>query len=222
MTDHFTIAIDGPAGSGKSTAAKGVATRLGFGYLDTGAMYRAVAVGCLRHGVDHDDPAAIAAYCESMDLQITTDAAGIKVTLEGDDVTRAIREPAVSAWVSAVAQNPACRANLVLRQQRIITQGYWVLEGRDTTTVVAPSAQVRVLLQADPATRLARRGGELRGALSQQELEDQVLRRDRDDSALVNFETPADGVVLIDSTHLTREQVVDAIVELAKENGLGV
>jgi cytidylate kinase len=218
----FTIAIDGPSGSGKSTAARRVARRLGWHYLDTGAMYRAVAVGCLDQGVAHDDAAGIAAFCAAMDLVMDTDPDHFLVHLAGRDITQAIRAPQVSAWVSAVATNPACRANLVARQQSILATGHFVAEGRDLTTVVAPQAPLRVLLTADPEARLARRGAELGSAVDQAGLRDQVLRRDRDDSRLVNFTVAADGVVTIDSTWLTPDQVVDQILALARQAGLPV
>jgi len=217
----YTIAIDGPSGSGKSTAARGVARALGWAYLDTGAMYRAVAVGCLAAGVDHDDAAAITAYCRAMDLDISTDPDDQYVRLAGvGDITQAIREPAVSAWVSAVSTNPDCRADLVARQQAIIARTPTVAEGRDITTVVAPGADVRVLLTADPEARLARRGAELGARVDATALADQVLRRDRDDSTLVNFTVAADGVVTIDSTFLGPDQVIAEVLRLAHQAGI--
>jgi cytidylate kinase len=215
----FTIAIDGPSGSGKSTAAMGVARRLGLRYLDTGAMYRAVAVGCLRSGVDHADAAAIAEVTRRLDLEISTDPDDQYIRLAGDDITRAIREPAVSAWVSAVSTNPECRRELVRRQQAIIATGDFVLEGRDTTTVIAPEAQVRLLLLASAETRLARRGQELGKKVSADQLRDQVIRRDRDDSTLVDFQNAAEGVHVLDSTELTIDQVQDQIVAWARAAG---
>ncbi|MDR0284049.1 MAG: (d)CMP kinase [Propionibacteriaceae bacterium] len=216
----YTIAIDGPSGSGKSTAAKLAARRLGCQYLDTGAMYRAVAVGCLGAGVDHEDAAGIAAVCRDMELDISTNPDDQYVRLAGDDITAYIRTPEVAAWVSAVATNPACRTELVRRQQAILASDSFVAEGRDITTVVAPDAAVRVLLTADPGARLARRGAELGGQVDAAGLRDQVLRRDQDDSTLVNFTTAADGVVTIDSTHLTPEQVVAQILLLAEAAGI--
>jgi len=213
----FTIAIDGPSGSGKSTAAKMTARELGCGYLDTGAMYRAVAEGCMESGID--EPAAIADYCRGMDLEISTDPDDFFVRLAGRDITSQIRSPQVSAWVSKVATNPDCRTDLVRRQQEILASGSFVAEGRDITTVVAPDAQIRILLTADPEARMSRRGAEI-GGLTQADLHDQIVRRDRDDSALVNFTVAADGVVTIDSTHLTAEQVVSQILILARRAGI--
>ncbi len=218
----FTIAIDGPSGSGKSTAAKLTAIRLGVGYLDTGAMYRAVAAGCLAAGVDRSDAAGVAAYCRSMELDISTDPENQHVRLAGRDLTRTIREPEVVAYVSAVSTNPDCRSELVRRQQAILASGDFVAEGRDITTVVAPQAAVRILLTADPAARMARRGAELGDKVDAAGLRDQTIGRDKADSALVNFTVAADGVVTIDSTHLTPDEVVDQILLLARRAGLPV
>lgn len=215
-----TIAIDGPSGAGKSTAAKAVAQQLGWGYLDTGAMYRAVAVGCMTAGLDHEDAAGIADYCQRMQLGISTDPNNVFFTLDDRDITQAVRQPEVSAWVAAVSTNPACRTDLVRRQQTILGSGDFVAEGRDLTTVVAPQAEVRVLLTASEAVRLYRRGEELGDKVDAAALRDQVIRRDRDDSTMVNFTTAADGVVTIDSTNLTASQVVAQILELAHRAGL--
>jgi len=208
------IAIDGPSGSGKSTAARRVASALGWGYLDTGAMYRAVAVGCMESGFGKADGDAILGFCRQMDLLVGTDPNDPFVRLGGRDITAAIRAPEVSAWVSAVATNPDCRAELVARQRAIIAPGSFVVEGRDITTVVAPEAEVRVLLTADPDARLNRRGAELAGRVDEAGLRDQVLRRDRDDSTLVNFTDAAEGVVTIDTTYMSPHEVVDRILAL--------
>ena len=214
----FTIAIDGPSGSGKSTAAKMTARALKCGYLDTGAMYRAVAVGCMDAGID--DPEEIAAYCQGMDLEISTDPDDHFVRLSGRDITAEIRSPDISAWVSRVSTNPECRTDLVRRQQEILASGSFVAEGRDITTVVAPHAQVRILLTADAQARMSRRGAELGGVLTKADLHDQIVRRDKDDSTLVNFTVAADGVATIDSTYLTPEEVVAQILLLAERAGI--
>ncbi|MCL2735409.1 MAG: (d)CMP kinase [Propionibacteriaceae bacterium] len=216
----FTIAIDGPSGSGKSTAAKATARRLGCRYLDTGAMYRAAAVGCMSAGLT--EPADVAQFCCDMDLDISTDPDRAGVTLGGVDVTDAIRDPEVSAWVSRIAVNPDCRTELVRRQRELLASDSFVVEGRDITTVVAPDADVRVLLTADEAERMARRGAELGGRVDEAGLRDQVVRRDKDDSTLVNFTVAADGVATIDSTFLTPGEVVDQILMLARSAGITV
>ena len=216
----FTIAIDGPSGAGKSTTAKMTARALGCSYLDTGAMYRAVAAGCMATGIGHDDPEGITTFCKEMNLDISTDPNNQYVMLNGADVTTTIRLPEVTAWVSAVSTIPACREELVRRQQEVLQAGSFVAEGRDITTVVAPNAEVRILLTADPEVRMARRGAELDGALDLATLQDQILRRDNDDSALVNFCVAADGVVTIDSTLLTLAEVVAQVLLLADRAGI--
>ena len=215
-SDHLVIAIDGPSGSGKSSAAKGVAKALGLAYLDTGAMYRAVTCAFLDAGVDPSDEAGVIAATRAADLRISTDPDDQWVRVNGRDVTTAIREPEVSATVSAVSTVAECRANLVARQRAIIDaapRGI-VAEGRDITTVVAPDADVRLLLTADAEIRMARRKAELGEKVDAAQLADQVLRRDSDDSKLVNFTTAADGVTHLDGTYLTLQETIDAILDL--------
>jgi len=214
------VAIDGPSGSGKSTTAREVARRLGYGYLDTGAMYRGVAVACLRDGIDHGDAEGIAAMTRTVVLDISTVPDDQLLLVDGIDATQTIREPSVSAWVSAVSTNADSRAELVRRQRALVAGGRYVVEGRDITTVVCPDAAVRVLLVADPVRRMARRGAELAGALDEAQLHDQVIRRDKDDSTLVNFTDAAPGVTVVDSTEMTIDEVVDRIVGLAHDAGL--
>ena len=219
MTRRLVIAIDGPSGSGKSSTSRGVAARLGLQYLDTGAMYRAVTCAYLDAGVDPSDSAGVAAATVAADLEISTDPADQWVRVNGADVTTRIREQEISAKVSAVSTVAECRANLVARQRAIIDAAPdgIVAEGRDITTVVAPDADVRVLLTADPEVRMARRNLDLGGAVDSATLADQVLRRDRDDSRLVDFTTAADGVIHLDGTYLTFQETIDAIVALAEQ-----
>lgn len=216
MTPRLVIAIDGPSGSGKSSAARGVAQRLGLGYLDTGAMYRAVTCAFLDAGVDPSDTAGVIAATLAAELQISTDPSDQLVRVNGTDVTERIREQEISTKVSAVATLAECRADLVARQRAIIDAAAAgiVAEGRDITTVVAPDADLRVLLTADPEVRMARRRLEL-GEVDAGALADQVLRRDADDSTLVDFTTAADGVVHLDGTYLTLEQTIDTLIDLA-------
>lgn len=216
---RLVIAIDGPSGSGKSSTAREVARRLGLAYLDTGAMYRAVAVAFLDSGVSPDDRAGVVEATRSADIDVSLDPDDAWVRVNGRDVTTEIREPRTSASVSAVATLPECRADLVARQRALMDadpRGV-VAEGRDITTVVYPDADLRVLLTASPAARLRRRRGDLGDAVSEADLHDQVLRRDRDDSRLVEFQTPAEGVVLLDTSDLTFDEAVEAIVALAEE-----
>ncbi len=217
--DRLVIAIDGPSGSGKSSTAREVARRLGLGYLDTGAMYRAVAVAFLDAGVAPSDTAAVIAATTNADIALSLNPDERWVRVNGRDVTAEIREPRTSANVSTVSTIPECRADLVARQRALMdaAPNGVVAEGRDITTVVYPDADLRLLLTASPEARLARRGGELGGRVNQAELRDQVLRRDADDSKLVEFQTAADGVLLLDTSDLTFDQVVETVIDLAKE-----
>ena len=212
------VAIDGPSGSGKSSTARGVAQKLGLAFLDTGAMYRAATWLVLHSEVAAADTAAVAALVESADIAVELDPENQGVAINGNDVTEAIREPVVSAAVSSVATNLAVRANLVARQQQIIASAERgiVAEGRDITTVVAPDAPVRVLLVADPSARVARRQAELGQRVTNADVTDQVIRRDRDDSTVAKFTEAAEGVVVVDSTHLTLAEVIDRIADLAQ------
>jgi cytidylate kinase len=193
----MVIAIDGPAGAGKSTVARAVAERLGFTYLDTGAMYRAVALGALESG---DPPAAVA---ERARIEL-----GDRVTLDGRDVSEAIRTPEISAEASHVARDQGVRDALVRRQQEILADGDWVAEGRDIALVVAPDAAVKVYLFADPAER-ARRRAEEAGDLRARDQRDQTEGR----SVL----EPAPDAVPVDTTSLSIDQVVDQIETLVVE-----
>lgn len=216
----LVIAIDGPSGSGKSSTSKAVAKALGLAYLDTGAMYRAVACAYLDAGVDPGDVQGVTAATLGAQLEISTDPDVEKVVVNGVDVTARIREPEISAKVSAVSTVAQCRENLVARQRAIITAAPngIIAEGRDITTVVAPDADVRLLLTADPEVRMARRKADLGEAIDAAQLADQVLRRDRDDSKLVNFTTAADGVTHLDCTELSLAQTIEAVLNLVESS----
>lgn len=218
--DRLVIAIDGPSGSGKSTTARAVARRLGLSYLDTGAMYRAVAVAFLDAGVSPDDTAAVIEATTSADIELSLDPDERWVRVNGRDVTAEIREPRTAQNVSAVSTIPECRADMVRRQRALMDSDPrgCVAEGRDITTVVYPDADLRILLTASPEARLRRRAGDMAGKLTEDQLRDQVLRRDRDDSKLVDFQTAADGVQLLDTSDMTLAEVVDAITDLAEES----
>jgi CMP/dCMP kinase len=210
----LVIAIDGPSGSGKSSTARGVAERLGLAFLDTGAMYRAVTWLALREGVDLEDQAGVARLLSRASIDIDQDPRRPSIAINGVDVSEAIRAPEVSAAVSIVAANLEVRADLVARQQKLITEAAdgIVAEGRDITTVVAPDADVRVLLVADPAARVARRHAELaEHEMDVDAVTDQVIRRDRDDSMVAQFESAAPGVHVVDSTFLSLEEVIETI-----------
>jgi cytidylate kinase len=190
----MVIAIDGPAGAGKSTVARTVAEQLGFCYLDTGAMYRCVALGALESGAE---PADVA---ERADIEV-----GDRVLLDGRDVTEAIRTPEISAETSRVARIPEVRAALVRRQQEILAAGDWVAEGRDIALVVAPDAEVKVYLFADPIERARRRGEEVR------------TRDEHDQTEGRSVLEPAPDAIPIDTTALSVETVVDQIATLVVE-----
>jgi cytidylate kinase len=217
-TDRLVIAIDGPSGSGKSSTAKAVARELGLAYLDTGAMYRAIACAYLDAGVDPSDVEGVIRETLNADVVISTDPDREHVVVNGTDVTARIREPEISAKVSAVSTVPECRENLVARQRSIIEQAPKgiVAEGRDITTVVAPDADIRLLLTADPEVRMARRKAELGDKVDAAALHDQVVRRDSDDSKLVNFTTAADGVTELDCTYLSLPEVIEAVLGLVR------
>jgi cytidylate kinase len=210
----LVVAVDGPAGSGKSSVSKEVARRLGFGFLDTGAAYRALAWHAEASGVDTDDAASVVSCLPSFAYRTGTDPAGYAVHVGEVDVTTAIRDPEISAVVSRVARVPDVRTHLIELFRSIIaeepTAGI-VVEGRDITTVVAPDAPVRILLTASEDVRIARRSAELVGD-SAQAAGEQLHRRDEADSKVVDFMTAAEGVTTVDSTELDFEQTVDAVI----------
>ncbi|MDN5804472.1 MAG: (d)CMP kinase [Microlunatus sp.] len=213
----LVVAIDGPSGSGKSSTARGVAQRLGLAFLDTGAMYRAGTWLVLHSAVSAEDTDAVAALIRAADIDVDLDPSAPGIRINGIDVTEAIREPVVSAAVSAIATNLAVRADRGARQRAIIAAapGGIGAEGRDITTGVAPEAAVRVLLVADPTARVARRHAELGTSVEVADVTDQVIRRDRDDSTVAQFHEATDGVEVVDSTHRSLEEVIDVIVDLA-------
>jgi CMP/dCMP kinase len=220
----LVIAIDGPSGSGKSSTARGVADRLGLAFLDTGAMYRAITWLALQEGVDLDNQAAVAELLGHASMEIDQDPRRPAIAINGVDITEAIRAPEVSAAVSSIATNLDIRADLIVRQKKLIAEavGGIVAEGRDITTVVAPDADVRVLLVADPAARVARRHAELtEHQVDVDTVTDQVIRRDRDDSTVAEFESAAPGVHVVDSTVLSLEEVIETICSFVPVRPLG-
>jgi cytidylate kinase len=208
----LVVAIDGPSGSGKSSVSREVARRLHLAYLDTGAMYRALTWFCVPGGIDLADAAAVEQAARDLVLDLSTTPQAEFVRVDGTDVTDAIREPAISSAVSAVATTLGARTELIRRQRALIEKHHrrMVVEGRDITTVVAPGAEVRLLLTASEEARLRRRGIQLGGTQSTEQLAAQVTQRDAKDSTVVNFTQAADGVVTLDSSDLDFAETVDA------------
>jgi len=208
---HMIVTIDGPAASGKGTVAKGVAVRLGFAYLDTGAMYRAVALAALRQGLSCDDSAGVVSMLPTIHIEMPPD----RVVLNGEDVTEAIRAPEVSQGASRVAAIPRVRAFLVPQQRRIAAGRDIICEGRDQGTVVFPDAPIKFYVTADVRTRAERRYRELvaRGAATTLEREvAELIERDQRDSQRADgpLRQPPDAIV-IDTTHLTPDEVLDRL-----------
>jgi cytidylate kinase len=208
------VAIDGPAGSGKSSVSKQVARRLGYGFLDTGAAYRALAWLALERGTDTSDSTSVVDVMGDFDYAISLDPDAHWVRVGATDVTEAIREPRVSEAVSGVARVPAVRQAVnALFRSMVSSSGLpgVVVEGRDITTVVAPDAPVRILLTAAPEVRAARRSAELT-THDAAAVAAALHKRDASDSAVVDFLTAAPGVEVVDSTHLDFDQTVDAVI----------
>jgi CMP/dCMP kinase len=211
----MVIAIDGPSGAGKSTVARGVARALDFTYLDSGAMYRCVALAALRTGADLDDPARVGALARRIEIAI----ADGQVSLDGEMVTDAIRAPDVSAAASRVSVHPEVRDAMVAQQRALIEAGDYVAEGRDIGTVVTPRAPLKVFLTASDAERASRRAAETEEAV-EDVLAAQAARDARDREREHGRLRPASDSVEIDTTGLDADEVVDRVVGLARERGL--
>jgi cytidylate kinase len=238
------VALDGPAGSGKSTVARRVAAALGWRFVDTGATYRAVTLAVLQAGVDLGDPEAVAAAARKARVELVTDPIAPQVRLDGLDVTAQVRGPEVTAHVSAVSAVPAVREVLIALQRRAMGVGGAVVEGRDIATVVAPRAALKVYLDARPEVRAQRRAGEVgAGGLSpttgglppgapvgptgpvsgravSQELTERVAadlaRRDRLDDQTNRLQA-SHGAIDLDTSDLTLDEVVAVVVRLVRE-----
>ncbi|HEV2874161.1 MAG TPA: (d)CMP kinase [Thermoleophilaceae bacterium] len=201
----MVVAIDGPAGAGKSSVARALAGALGFTYLDSGAMYRAVGLMTLRHG------GAASEQARRLELEL-----GDRVIANGEDVTEAIRTPEVSEAASRVATNDAVRAELVSKQRELLEHGDWVAEGRDIGTVVAPEAAVKMFLTASPEERARRRADEL-GTDVETVLRDQALRDAQDEGREHSPLKVAPGAIELDTTSLSLDEVVERIADLVRE-----
>ena len=208
----MVIAIDGPAGAGKSTVARGVADALGFTYLDSGAMYRSVALAALRAAVDLDDGAALGELARRLEIELE----GRRVQVGGEDVTEAIREPEVSAAASRVSVHPEVRSAMVEQQRRMIASGRYVAEGRDIGTVVSPDAPLKVFLTATYEERGRRRAAET-GEPVADVLAAIAERDDRDREREHGALRVADDAFEVDTTGRTVDDVIAGVVELARE-----
>ena len=211
----MVIAIDGPAGAGKSTVARGVAAALGITYLNSGAMYRCVALATLHTGLDPADEAAVTAVAERIRIGFE----GERVLLDGEDVTSAIRDRDVTATASRVSVHPGVRAAMVARQRELIASAPYVAEGRDIGTVVSPGAPLKVFLTASEEERARRRaaqtGEQLEAVLAGQRERDS-RDREREHGAL----RPAEDSVELDTTGRDVDEVVAQVVDLARKRGL--
>jgi CMP/dCMP kinase len=201
----MVVAIDGPAGAGKSSVAQAVARALGFTYLNSGSMYRAVGLLALRDG------GAASEHAQNLDIEL-----GERVLVNGEDVTDALRTPEVSEAASRVATNDAVRAALVDKQRELLADGDWVVEGRDIGTVVAPDAPVKIFLTAAPEERARRRATEL-GTDLDTVMRDQALRDAQDEGREHSPLQMAPGALALDTTSMTLDDVVRRIVGLVQE-----
>ncbi len=218
MTEATIVAIDGPAGSGKSSVSKQAARALGFGYLDTGAAYRALAWHALEHGIDTSDSVSVLEVAGDFDFSISLDPDAYVVRVGGADVTEAIREPRVSDAVSGVARVPAVRESVNAMFRALVSESGRpgvIVEGRDITTVVAPDAPVRILLTAAPDVRAARRSAEV-STQDAAAVAAAMHKRDASDSSVVDFLTAAPGVVVVDSTELDFDETVEAVLDVVR------
>ena len=222
--EPILVAIDGPAGSGKSSVSRAAAEQMGFGILDTGAAYRALAWACHEDAVDLDSEDAVLAMLDDWIYAITLRGEQrVQVTLPGGaealDVSAVIRTPEISAQVSRVSKHPEVRVRLNNMFREIVAASGLpgvVIEGRDITTVVAPDAPVRILMTASPEVRATRRAGELVGESHEQVLAD-IMARDAKDAAVVDFLTPAPGVTLIDTSDMNFGQSIQAVIDTVDE-----
>lgn len=216
MTEgRLIVAIDGPSGTGKSSVSKEVARRLGIGYLDTGAMYRAVAWWAQHEGIDLSDQPAVAQAAETIPLVMGTNPDDPRVSVDDIPIDQQIRTSEISEMVSAVATNLAVRSTMKKRQRQLINEiaeatGGVVAEGRDITTVVAPFADARILMTASQEVRMDRRSKEL--AVDAEATRAQIVERDAKDATVAQFLTAADGVITVDTTYLDFEQSVAAVL----------
>lgn len=222
MTDKI-VAIDGPAGSGKSSVSRAVAERLDWIMLDTGAMYRAITWSVLEAGVSPEDSVSVAKIASSVDVKLGTHPKDKSVHVNGRDVTDEIRTPEVTSMVSAVSAIEAVRMRLVELQREVVRKSAHgvVVEGRDIGTVVLPDARVKIYLTADPRVRAQRRSNELGKSLSEEELdsmEASITARDlKDSTRAISPLKAASNATVIDTSDLNQDQVIDLVIKLAED-----
>lgn len=220
----YNIAIDGPAGAGKSTIARKTAAKLGFIYVDTGAMYRAMALYILRQGIDRGDEEAVGRACKDMDISLRYENGVQQVWLNGEDVSGLIRTEEVSQTTSAISVYAPVRQKLLQLQQELARTNNVIMDGRDIGTCVLPHAQTKIYLTASSHVRAVRRFKELeeKGQMCNlEEIEQDIIERDyRDMHREIAPLKQAEDAVLIDSSHMTIDQVSDAIIKAAGERGL--
>ena len=221
MKKIFSIAIDGPAGAGKSTIAKSLSKRLGVIYVDTGAMYRAMALYLIRCGVDMEDAASISEKCKDADISIAFENGVQQVILNGENVSGLIRTEEVSSMASKSSVNPDVRAKLVELQQKLAEKEALVMDGRDIGTVVLPKAEVKIYLTASSAVRAKRRYDELKAKGEECELariEADIIERDhRDMTREISPLKQAEDAVLVDTSDMSIDEVEEKLLSIVEE-----
>ena len=224
MPEPLVIAIDGPAGAGKSTVAQRVAARLGLNYVDSGATYRAAALKVLQSGISPDDEQAVARLIAQTDIRIATEGLQFRVLLDGQDVMEEIRTPEVTLAAAKVSRLPEVRAKLVAVQRSCAVGRGVAMEGRDIGTVVFPDATLKVFLRADPVERARRRlkqDSKTGRSATLEQTADEIARRDKlDAERKISPLVAAADAYQIDSTNLLADQVVEQILELARKKNL--
>jgi cytidylate kinase len=219
--ERLTIAIDGPSGAGKSTVARSLARRLGYVYIDTGAMYRSLALRAQERGISPEDGLALNPLASSLHIHFVTEGEQTHVFCEGEDITEAIRTPEISRLASSISKQKGVREALVQMQREMGKEGGVVLEGRDIGTVVFPNADVKFYLDAESSERIRRRYDEMveKGAkVDFKETQEELLQRDHNDTHRIHSPLKkATDSVFIDSTHRSVEEVVEEMVRIIKE-----
>lgn len=224
MSEIYNIAIDGPAGAGKSTIAKAAAKRLGFIYVDTGAMYRAMALYIIRKGIDLDNEALVCEAADFAEVTISYEDGVQQVLLNGENVSSLIRTEEVSQAASKTSAYLPVREKLVKLQQRLAERESILMDGRDIGTCVLPHADLKIYLTASAAVRAARRHQELTAKgvkISLKEIEEDIIKRDDQDMHRKNSPLrPAEDAVWVDTSDMTEEQVIEEVLALAARKGI--